>query len=100
MADDNSVVAAWQLEDGHLVALRVAFDRADEEEPDLGHLEIRIDQRRVEAGVRWTEKIHDRTLRADVEAILKALTTEARRARSDQVRVSAAKHIGDDRRLE
>ncbi len=99
-ADDDSFVAAWQLEDGHFVALRVAFDRADEEEPDLGHLEIQIDQRRVETGVRWTEKIHDRTLRADVEAILKALMGEARRARSDAVRVAAAKHIGDERRLE
>ena len=39
VADDDFFVAAWQLEDGHLVALRVAFDRADEEEPDLGHLE-------------------------------------------------------------
>ncbi len=100
VADDDSFVAAWQLEDGHIVGLQVAFDRADVEEPDLGRMDILIDQRRIETGVRWTEKIHDRTLRADVEAILKALTAEARRARSDTTRVAAAKHIGDDRRLE
>ena len=95
-ADDGSFVAGWQLEDGHIVAMSVAFG-TDEEEPDLGRLDISIDRRTLARDVGWTEKIRDRTLRADAEAALQALAREARRARSDAVRVATAKPVGDDR---
>ncbi len=95
--DDHSFVAAWQLDDGHLVTLQVVFDGRDEEEPDLGRMDVSIGRRRVATNIGWTEKIRDRTLRADVEAALKSLAHEAKRARSDSVRVAAAKPVGDDR---
>ncbi len=94
---DDSFVGAWQLEDGHLIVMHVTFDGSDEEEPDLGRMDVSIDRRRIVRGVRWTEKIHDRTLRSDVEAALKALAREAERARSDAARLAAAKPVGDDR---
>ncbi len=95
-ADDGSFVAGWQLEDGHIVAMSVTFG-GDEEEPELGQLDITIDRRTLARDIGWTEKIRDRTLRADAEAALKALAHEARRARSDAVRVAAARPVGDDR---
>lgn len=96
-ADDDSFVAAWQLESGQLVAMQVVFDRTEEQNRDLGRMELRIDRRRVARDIGWTEKIRDRTLRSDVEIVLKALAGEARRARSDAARVAGAKVVGDDR---
>ena len=96
-ADEDSFVAAWQLESGHVVMMRVVFDGADEEEPDLGHLEIRVDKRVTVDGAGWTEKIRDRALRGDVEAILRQLQREAKVARSDKTRLAGARKVGDDR---
>lgn len=96
-ADEHSFVAAWQLMSGHGVFMRVVFDEADPDEPDLGHVDIRIDRREVVKGAAWTEKIRDRALRADVEAILRALQREARVARSDRTRLAGARKVGDDR---
>ena len=97
-AGGGSFVAAWQLESGHFVAMRVIFDEADEEEPDLGHIGISVDKREVVKDAGWTEKIRDRALRADVEAILKVLMREARAARSDKTRLAAAKPVGEERK--
>ncbi|MGD8684692.1 MAG: hypothetical protein PVG27_12160 [Chloroflexota bacterium] len=96
-ADGDSFVAAWQLESGHAVFLRVIFDGAAEDEPDLGHIDVRIDRREVVKGAAWTEKVRDRALRADVEAILRVLQREARVARSDRTRAAQARKVGDDR---
>ena len=98
-ADEHSFVAAWQLMSGHAVVMRVIFDEADPDEPDLGHIDIRIDRREVVKGAAWTEKIRDRSLRADVEVILGALQREARIARSDKTRLAGARKVGDDREL-
>ena len=97
VAEGDSFVAAWQLESGHFVVMRVVFDEADDDEPDAGHLDISIDKRQAARDVGWTEKIRDRALRADVEAILKVLAREARTARSDSTRVARAKPVGDER---
>ena len=97
VANDDAFVAAWQLESGHVIYMRVVFDEADEDEPDLGHLDIRIDRRQEVKGVAWTEKIRDRALRSDVEAILRVLQREAKSARSDKTRVAKARPVGDDR---
>jgi len=94
-AEGGSFVAAWQLESGHFVVMRVVFDEPDEEEPDLGHIDISVDKRKVVKDAGWTEKIRDRALRADVEAILKVLMREARVARSDKTRLAAAKPVGE-----
>ena len=96
-ADEHSFVAAWQLESGHVIYMRVVFDDLDEDEPDLGYLDVRIDRRPEVRKVAWTEKIRDRALRADVEAILRALQREARTARSDKTRLARARPVGDDR---
>lgn len=96
-ADEHSFVAAWQLESGHLIYMRVVFDGSVEDEPDLGRLDIRIDRRQEVRGIAWTEKIRDRALRADVEAILRVLQREARTARSDRTRLAKARPVGDDR---
>jgi hypothetical protein len=96
-AEDDSFVAAWQLASGHFVIMRVHFDEGDEDAPDQGHLELRVDKRVLAEGVGWTEKIRDRALRADVEAVLKVLAREARTARSDRSRLGRARSVGDDR---
>jgi hypothetical protein len=96
-ADGDSFVVGWQLADGHAVLMRVVFDGADEDEPDLGHIDVRIDRRRVVKDAAWTEKVRDRTLRADIEAILRALQREAKVARSDRTRLASARRVGDDR---
>ena len=96
-AEGDSFVAAWQIQSGQLVVMRVVFDEANEEEPDLGHIDVSIDRRSAVKGAGWTEKVRDRTLRTDVETILKALAREARMARSDKARLAAAKPVGDDR---
>lgn len=98
VAEGDSFVAAWQLGGGRFAVMRVIFDEADEEEPDRGHVDISIDKRAVAGDVAWTDKIRDRTLRSDVEAILKALAREAKVARSDKARLAAAKPVGDSRR--
>lgn len=97
LADEESFVVGWQLQSGHALFMRVVFDRSREDEPDLGHLDIRIGRREIVKGAAWTEKIRDRTLRADVEAILRALQREAKVARSDRTRLARARQVGDDR---
>ena len=96
-ADGDSFVVGWQLADGHAVLMRVVFDATDEDEPDLGHIDVRIDRRQMVKGAAWTEKIRDRTLRADIEAVLRALQREAKSARSDRTRLASARKVGDDR---
>lgn len=96
--DDDSFAAAWQLGNGHLVGIRVRFDEHDEEAPERGRLELSVDRRTKASGVAWTDKIHDRALRSDVEAVLKTLVREARKARSDGARVAAARPVGDERK--
>ena len=96
-AEGDSFVVGWQLADDHAVLMRVVFDAADEDEPDLGHIDVRIDRRHVVRDAAWTEKVRDRTLRADIEAILRALQREAKVARSDRTRLAGARKVGDDR---
>ena len=97
VAEGDSFVAAWQLASGHFMVMRVVFDDVDEEDPDLGYIDVDIDKREAVSGASWTDKVRDRTLRSDVEAILKMLMREAKLARSDKTRVAAAKSVGDDR---
>ena len=97
VAEGDSFVAAWQLESGHFVVMRLVFDGVDEEDPDLGYIDVDIDKREAVSGASWTDKIRDRTLRNDVEGILRMLQREAKVARSDRTRVAGAKPVGDDR---
>jgi hypothetical protein len=97
-AGGDSFVAAWQVGSGQFIVMRVVFDGADEEEPDRGHIDLSIDKRKVHTDVSWTDKIRDRSLRSDVEGILKALAREAKRARSDKTRLAGAKSVGDSRK--
>ena len=87
-AEGDAFVAAWQLESGHFVVMRVVFDDVDEEDPDLGYIDVDIDKRNAVSGASWTDKIRDRTLRSDVEGILRMLQREAKVARSDKTRVA------------
>jgi hypothetical protein len=96
-AGGDSFLVGWQLESGHVVLMDVVFDAADTDEPDLGHIDLRIGRREIASGVGWTERIRDRALRSDVEAILKALMREAKSARSDRTRLAGARPVGDDR---
>lgn len=102
-AEDGSFVAAWPIASGQVVAMRVTFDgdpaEADEE-ADQGVLELKADRRVLARGVRWTDEIRDRTLRADVEAILKALAREARGGRTEKQRIARAKPVSNDRTLD
>jgi hypothetical protein len=97
VAEGDSFVAAWQLESGHFLVMRVVFDDVDEEDPDLGYIDVDIDKRAAVSGASWTDKIRDRTLRSDVEGILRMLQREAKVTRSDKTRVASAKPVGDDR---
>ena len=56
-ATEDAFVVAWQLESGHVIYMRVVFDGANEDEPDLGRLDIRVDRRQEVKGVASTEKI-------------------------------------------
>ena len=96
-AEGDAFVAAWQLESGHFVVMRVVFDEVDEEDPDLGYMDVDIDKRAAVSGASWTDKVRDRTLRSDVEGILRMLQREAKLARSDKTRVARARVVGDDR---
>ena len=96
-SDDGSFVAAWPLESGQAVLMEVVFDRSDQEEPDAGRLSVRVDRRQLVRDVGWTERIRDRSLRSDVEAVLRVLQHEAAQARSDRQRVASARIVGDDR---
>ena len=49
------------------------------------------------SGASWTDKVRDRSLRGDVEGILRMLQREAKVARSDKTRVAGARVVGDDR---
>jgi hypothetical protein len=103
-ADDDSFAAVWPLANGHVVSIRVLFDAdadADDPEadPDQGLLELALDKRRVARGVTWTDQIRDRSLRADVEAVLKALAREAKGAKRDTRRVAGARPVGDERKI-
>ena len=97
VAEGDSFVAAWQLGSGHYLVMRVVFDDVDEEDPDLGYIDVDIDKREAVSGASWTDKIRDRALRADVEGILKMLQREAKVARSDRTRLAGARSVGDDR---
>lgn len=102
-AEDGSFVAGWPLADGHVVAMNVTFDGdpADvDDDADQGVLQLRIDRRSLARDVRWTDQIHDRTLRGDVEAILKTLTREARGGTSERRRIATAKPVKQDREIE
>jgi hypothetical protein len=97
VAEGDSFVAAWQLESGHFIVMRVVFDDVDEEDPDLGYIDVDIDKREAVSGASWTDKIRDRTLRNDVEGILRMIQREAKVAHSDKTRVAGARSVGDDR---
>lgn len=95
--EGDAFVAGWTIAGEQPVLLRVVFDEAVEDEPDLGRLELTIGGRAVTSEARWTEKIRDRGLRADVEAVLRMLAREARVARSDSTRAAKARPVGDER---
>ncbi|MEX1335589.1 MAG: hypothetical protein AB1Z66_09840 [Candidatus Limnocylindrales bacterium] len=97
VAEGDSFVAAWQLGSGHYLVMRVVFDDVDEEDPDLGYIDVDIDRREAVSGASWTDRIRDRALRADVEGILRMLQREAKAARSDKARLASARKVGDDR---
>ena len=97
VAEGDSFVAAWQLGSGHYLVMRVVFDDVDEEDPDLGYIDVDIDKREAVSGASWTDRIRDRSLRNDVEGILKMLQREAKVARSDKTRLASARPVGDDR---
>lgn len=97
VAEGDSFVAAWQLSSGHFLVMRVVFDDGDEDDPDLGYIDVDIDKRQAVSGASWTDRIRDRALRNDVEGILKMLQREAKVARSDKARVASARPVGDDR---
>jgi hypothetical protein len=102
-AEDGSFVAGWQLDSGHVVAMTVDFDRLGgegSEDADQGVLSLRVDRRTLARGVRWTDQIRDRALRADVEAILKVLAREAKGGQSERARMDAARPVGADAELE
>lgn len=101
-AEDGSFVAGWPLADGHLVAMRVTFDGDPAEvddDADQGSLELSIDRRRLARDVRFTDQIHDRALRSDVEAILKVLAREARGGTSERKRIATAKPVTREREI-
>jgi hypothetical protein len=97
VAEGDSFVAAWQLASGHFIVMRVVFDDVDEEDPDLGYVDVDIDKREAVSGASWTDKIRDRSLRTDVEGILRMLQREAKEARSDRTRAAGARVVGDER---
>lgn len=97
VAGDDFFVAAWQIGGERFVVMEVRFDEDDEDEPALGRLGVSVDGTMVVSGIGWTEKIRDRSLRADVESVLKALAREATIARSDTTRSAAAKSVGGGR---
>ena len=96
--DEDSFAAAWPIASGHWVAIRVVFDgdedAEDEEDADQGHLDLSVAERPIALHVCWTEEIRDRSLRVEVEAVLRALAREAKKARSDATRVALAKPVG------
>lgn len=101
-AEDGSFVAGWPLADGHVVAMSVTFDgdAVDvDDDADQGVLELRIDRRRLARNVRWTDEIRNRSLRADVEAILKSLAREARGGRTERRRIATAKPVIEERKI-
>jgi hypothetical protein len=101
-AEDGSFVAGWALASGEVVAMNVTFDgdptEADED-ADQGVLELKAGRRVLARSVRWTDQIRDRALRADVEAILKALAREARGGRTERRRAATAKPVAEVRRI-
>lgn len=97
VAEGDSFVAAWQLASGHFIVMRVVFDDVDEDDPDLGYVDVDIDRREAVSGASWTDRIRDRSLRGDVEGILRMLQREATEARSDRTRLAGARSVGDDR---
>lgn len=98
-AEDGSFVAAWPLASGRLVAMKVTFDideEAVEEAADQGQLEISIDRRVMARNVTWTDQIKDRSLRADAEAVLKALAREAKGGVTERRRIRRARPVKPD----
>ena len=47
----------------------------------------------MERDLGWTERIRDRSLRSEVEAVLRILMREAKVARSDKTRLASAKPV-------
>jgi hypothetical protein len=90
-------VAGWELSSGNVVVLRVVFDVVDDDDPDLGYVDVDIDGRKRVSAASWTDKILDRSLRSDVETVLRTLMREAKGARSDATRLAGARSVGDDR---
>lgn len=103
-AADDAFVAGWPLPSGHWVVIRVSFEAEDEVEPDAdtdqGRLELAVGDRQIVGDVTWTDQITDRDLRSDVENVLKALASAAKRARSDSSRAALAKPVGSRKELE
>ena len=103
-AADDAVAAAWPLPSGHWVAIRVTFDldpdREADVDPDQGHMDLTIAERQIVSGAESTDRILDRSLRADVETVLKALAKAAKQARSDSTRAATAKPVGRHKELE
>ena len=101
---DDDFAAAWALSSGHWVAIRVTFRGADDgdevEDMDLGQLDLSVSERKITSGAGWTDQILDRGLRADVEAVLKALAGVAKLARSDRTRAATAKSVGVRKELD
>ncbi len=98
-ADDGSFAAAWPIPSGHWIAIRASFDEPaeldeEDEEADLGKLDVTVAERPMERGIRWTDQIRDRSLRGDVEAVLKVLARIAKDTRSGKYAASAAKPVG------
>jgi hypothetical protein len=101
-AEDGSFVAGWPIASGQVVAMSVTFDGdpADvDEDADQGVLELKAERRVLARGVRFTDQIRDRALRADVEAILKALAREARGGRTERRRMATAKPVTKPREI-
>lgn len=95
-AEDGSFVAGWQLGSGQVVAMNVTFDGDPDEvdeDSDQGVMELKADRRVLARNVRFTDQIRDRSLRADVEAILKALAREARGGRAERKRMDTARPV-------
>jgi hypothetical protein len=97
LTEGDSFVAGWELSSGNVVVLRVVFDVVDDDDPDLGYVDVDIDGRKRVSAASWTDKILDRSLRSDVEAVLRTLMREAKVARSDATRLAGARSVGDDR---
>jgi hypothetical protein len=107
-ADDDSFAAAWPTPSGHWIAIRAAFEPPpddgdvpdDDENADLALLDITVAERSIVKNIRWTDKILDRSLRGDVEAVLKVLARIAKDKRSGKYALAGAKPVGTRQEIE